>query len=326
MSDLVPIGSTALEIADANLRRYAYKARGAFAPNTERAIRADTTLFADWCGERGLCSFPAAVDTVTGYVDAMAEVKAPATIRRYVASIAHQHRAGKVDPNPARDGEVGLALKRMHRREDGPGRAQTQAAPLTRKLVDKMLDVPGATLRHLRNRAILAVAYDTLARRSELVALTMADLAVADDGSGTLTIRRSKVDQEGAGSTRYVALDSMQYVRTWIEAAGIVDGPIFRAVNKGGVVGGALTPGEVARTFKTMAAAAGVLAKGIAAISGHSCRVGAAQDMVRHGIEMPHVMQAGGWRTMEMVARYAQHLEARRGGSAKLAELQHRLG
>ena len=211
----------------------------------------------------------------------------------------------------------------MHREQ---GRAQTQAAPLNRKLVEKMLEAPGVTLRHLRNRAILAVSYDTLARRSELVALTMADLATADDGSATITIRRSKADQEGVGSTRYVAPDTMQYVRVWIERAGIRDGHLFRAVNKGGAVGGPLTPGEVARAFKVMAAAVGVPQEGIAAISGHSCRVGAAQDMVKEGIEMPHVMQAGGWRTMEMVSRYAKHLEARRGGSAKLAERQHRLG
>ena len=98
MSELVPVGGSAAEVADANLRRYAEKARGAFAPNTERAIKADTGLFADWCRERGRCSFPADVDTVTAFVDAMAKVKAPATVRRYVASIAHQHRAGKVDP------------------------------------------------------------------------------------------------------------------------------------------------------------------------------------------------------------------------------------
>ncbi len=322
MSDLVSLAGSAVEIADANLVRYADKARGAFAPNTERAIKADTTLFADWCSERGLCSFPSDVDTVTAFVDAMAEVKAPATVRRYVASIAHQHRAGKVEPNPARDGEVGLALKRMHREQ---GCAQAQAAPLNRKLVEKMLEAPGSALRDFRNRAILAMAYDTLARRSELVALTIADLIAADNGSATVTIHRSKTDQEGVGSTRYVAPDSMLHIRAWIGAASIADGHLFRAVNKGGAVGGALTPGEVARVFKAMAEAAGVSAKGITAISGHSCRVGAAQDMVRHGIEMPHVMQAGGWRTMEMVSRYAKHLEAQRGGSAKLAELQSRV-
>jgi len=62
----------------------------------------------------------------------------------------------------------------------------------------------------------------------------------------------------------------------------------------------------------------------VAGISGHSSRVGAAQDMVRHGVELPAVMQAGGWRTGEMVGRYTRRLDARRSGAAKLAVLQNR--
>ena len=47
---------------------------------------------------------------------------------------------------------------------------------------------------------MLAVAYDTLMRRSELVALEVADVELADDGSGTVLVRRSKGDQAGEGA------------------------------------------------------------------------------------------------------------------------------
>jgi hypothetical protein len=80
----------------------------------------------------------------------------------------------------------------------------------------------------------------------------------------------------------------------------------------------------VARIFKRMALAAGLSAAEAARVSGHSSRVGAAQDMVRYGVELPAVMQAGGWRTPEMVARYTRRLDARRSGAAKLAVLQNR--
>jgi hypothetical protein len=43
-----------------------------------------------------------------------------------------------------------------------------------------------------------------------------------------------------------------------------------------------------------------------------------------HGVELPAVMQAGGWRTAEMVSRYTARLDARRSGAAKLAVLQNR--
>ena len=59
-------------------------------------------------------------------------------------------------------------------------------------------------------------------------------------------------------------------------------------------------------------------------ISGHSSRVGAAQDMVQFGVELPAIMQAGGWKTPEMVSRYTARLDVRRSGSAKLAVLQNR--
>lgn len=62
----------------------------------------------------------------------------------------------------------------------------------------------------------------------------------------------------------------------------------------------------------------------VARISGHSSRVGAAQDMVRHGVDLPAVMQAGRWRSPEMVGRYTRRLDARRSGAAKLAERQGR--
>jgi hypothetical protein len=57
----------------------------------------------------------------------------------------------------------------------------------------------------------------------------------------------------------------------------------------------------------------------IAGISGHSTRVGAAQDMVRYGVDLVGAMQAGRWKTSAMVARYSARLLAKRGGMAQIA-------
>ena len=306
-------------VADA-LTEHAYAARGAYSHNTERALRADVAAFTDWCAATGLIALPATPATVAAFVDAMSDQKAPATVRRYVSSVATFHRAARL-PNPCTDEVVRLALKRLHRAR---GRAQAQAAPLTRDLVDRMLAAAGRGSRTLRNRALLAVAYDSLCRRSELVALQRADLETAEHGAGILTIRRSKTDQEGVGQVRYLAPDTMRHVADWLAASGHADGALFRAVGKAGRVGGPLDPGDVARLFKAMAAAAGIASELVASISGHSSRVGAAQDQVRHGVELPAVMQAGGWASPVMVARYSAKLEARRGGAAKLALLQNR--
>jgi hypothetical protein len=61
------------------------------------------------------------------------------------------------------------------------------------------------------NRGGIAI-YVTLCRRSELVALLREDLAIESDGFGTVTIRRSKADQEGEGTIAAVTPDAMRVV------------------------------------------------------------------------------------------------------------------
>jgi hypothetical protein len=79
-----------------------------------------------------------------------------------------------------------------------PAPPQT-AAPLHDVLVAGMLAAAGSTLRDVRNKALLTLGYVTLCRRSELVVLLCEDLEIDSDGFGTVTIRRSKADQEGEG-------------------------------------------------------------------------------------------------------------------------------
>jgi hypothetical protein len=53
------------------------------------------------------------------------------------------------------------------------------------------------------------------------------------------------------------------------------------------------------------------LEKGTAAgLSGHSMRVGAAQDMMIAGLDHIAIMQAGGWKTVDVVARYVENAAA----------------
>ena len=142
-------------------------ASGAFSSNTERALRSDLAIFAAWCAARGERALPAEPETVAAFVDAMAETRAPATVRRYVASIAAAHRALGLEKAPG-NSPVQLALKRMHREK---GRRQDQATGLTWPLRQRLLEAAGDRLIDDRNRALLAVAYDAMLRRAELVSL-----------------------------------------------------------------------------------------------------------------------------------------------------------
>ena len=76
--------------------------------------------------------------------------------------------------------------------------------------------------------------------------------------------------------------------------------------------------------LKAMARRAGLPETVVQGLSGHSARVGAAQDMIAAGIELPAILQAGRWKSTAMVNRYGERLLARRSGAAQLARLQRR--
>ena len=133
---------------------YFEAARGAFSHNTERALRADVEIFASWCRQRVLAALPASAATVVAFIDDMASVKAPATVRRYVSSIATLHRALR-QTNPLQNALIRFALQRMHRLR---GRRQAQVQGLTWPLRNRLLEAAGDRLIDVRNRALLAVA------------------------------------------------------------------------------------------------------------------------------------------------------------------------
>ncbi len=116
----------AAEVGD-QLAVYFEAARGAFSRNTERALRADVEIFATWCRQHVLAALPASAATLVAFIDDMARVKAPSTVRRYVSSIATMHKALR-QTNPLESALVRFALQRMHRLR---GRRQAQVQGLT---------------------------------------------------------------------------------------------------------------------------------------------------------------------------------------------------
>jgi site-specific recombinase XerD len=296
----------------ARLERHARHAQGALAPETERALRKASAAFTGWAAARGVSALPADAETVAAYVDELAgQGRKPASIRQAVWAIAALHRAA-ILPDPSKAEVVRLALKRMGR---SLGTRQRQAAPLGDSEIAQILATAGGDLTAIRDVALVLTMRDLLARRSEVVALDSDDLVPVPGGAGTALIRRSKTDQAGVGEVRWLSPETCTQLRCWLKAAKIDDGPVFRPVNKAGVVGDApLQGGEVSRILKRLAARAGL---DPATISGHSARVGMAQDLVAGGADLAAVMQAGRWKSPTMPARYAERLLAERGAVAR---------
>ncbi len=302
------------------LTAYLEDARGALSGNTVRAVRADLERFAAWCAERGRSPLPASAATVVAYVEAMASERAPATVRRYVSSVATVHKAAG-ERSPLEHVTVRRALKRMHRQR---GCRQRQVRGLTWALRRRLMEAAGGRVIDVRNRAILAVAYDAMLRRSELVALQVVDVTMDRGGSASLLVRRAKNDPDGGGAMLYLHRDSVRLLSEWLGASGISGGPLFRSMRKDGTLGGRLHESQVPRIYKAMAERAGLPEQIVRRLSGHSPRVGAAQDMIASGIGIPAIMQAGRWKNAQMVQRYGERLLAKRNGAAQLARLQKR--
>ena len=113
-----------------NLATWNEAAQGAFASSTQRAYRADSRAFADWCAGESIPPLPASAEAVAGFIRAQARAGcAVASIRRRVSTISRLHRAAGL-PNPCGHELVRLALKAVARER---GTDQRQAAGLTER-------------------------------------------------------------------------------------------------------------------------------------------------------------------------------------------------
>src|SRR3984957_15047819 len=298
------------------LREWQGMAEGAYSANTLRAQKADGAIFQVFCEGRGESFLPADPTTIRAFVEH--EVKAgkkPATVRRYIATIGRAH-VGAGFLNPCSSEAVRLGVKKMGREASA---RQAQARALGWKEIKEFIGSAGQGLRADRERAMLCVAYETLARRAELVALEVRDIEFWPNGTGQALVRRGKTDQQGQGRVAYLSHETVKWLKVWLEHAKISDGSIFRRLIGRNQIGEALHPGSIAPIFKRVAQWIGMPERFVAEVSGHSTRVGAAQDLAELDIDLAAITQAGGWKSPRMPLQYAERINAARSGMARAA-------
>jgi site-specific recombinase XerD len=303
------------------LRHWEQAAARAYPPNTLRAWKADWALYKEWSAARGTALLPADPTTIASYIRECAErAKKPATVNRYLATIARAHLAAGF-LNPCSSEAVRLAVKAMTRTQSV---RQRQARALNWEHIKKFIETAGEGIRADRERALLTVAYDTMARRGELVALNVEDLQFMEDGTGRVLIRRSKTDQAGEGALAYLARDTVRHVQQWLLVADVKEGALFRRLIGRSRVGERLHADQIADIYKRVGRWIGLPAQEVEEISGHSIRVGATQDLLSLNIDLGSVMQAGRWKTTTMPMRYGEHQLSARGAMARAASRQER--
>lgn len=278
---------------------------GAYAPSTMRSYRADIEAYETWCADQGLLPFPAEVDTICDFLEDQGQSMAPSTVRRRLYAIRKVHRLLRL-PDPTHDEEINLSLRRVRRRK---AVRPKQAKGLTRTYLDRFLEIQPDTPRGLRNRAMLSLGYELLTRRSELVALRTEDLEERADGTFRVLIRRSKADPFGEGRIAFTSHRTADLLRAWLDLRGPDIPWLFCPVYQGKPVHRDLSTTTVKRLVKQAAKQAGLDPEEINGFSGHSMRVGAAQDLLQRGFDTAAIMRAGGWKSVNVLARYLEQAE-----------------
>src|SRR6266566_1107024 len=138
------------------------------APATRKAYGTDFRLFAAWCEVKG-AAFLAA--------EAGQGVK-PSTLGRRVAAIRYAHKLATL-PTPT-DAEAVKATVRGIRRTFGG--AKVKKTPAVAARMKGMVATAPDRLSGLRDRALLLLGFAGAFRRSELVALDVADIEQAEAG------------------------------------------------------------------------------------------------------------------------------------------------
>ena len=278
---------------------------GAYAPSTMKSYYSDVGIFVQWCAEQGVDPFPAAVETVCRFLEDQAPGKAPSTVRRRLYAIRKAHRLLRLD-DPTYDEEINLTYRRINRAKRTRPK---QAKGLTRKYLNRFLAVQPDGPRGLRNRAMLLLGYELLTRRSELVALMTDDIEFIGNGTLRVIIRRSKADPFGQGRIAFTSRSTAKALEDWLDWRGPHIRFLFCPIYQDKAINRDLTTCTVKRLVKSSAIAAGLGPEDIAAFSGHSMRVGAAQDLLCAGYDAAAIMRAGGWKSINILGRYLEMAE-----------------
>ena len=303
--DIVPREPASLRALQAADQGVADALEAVLSDNTRRTYDTQWRIFDDWSAEMGLRSLPAEPLTVARYLAARAGSGASiATLRLATSAISKAHEWAKHE-SPCRDPGVRASLKGWGRRLAKP---QRQSGALTADVLavirltavqprkrGRGIETPEQAAERARfDVALVAALSDAGLRRSEAATLTRGDVQRWDDGSGRITVVRSKTDAEAVGAVVAITPAAIQALDA-IRPAGVGSGvKVF-----------GLSESQIARRVKAIAKAAGL--SDWEFFSGHSGRVGMARRMAQNGAPTHEIERQGRWRQGGgMVGRYTR--------------------
>jgi integrase len=243
-----------------------------------------------WCDARGIAALPGDPLAICAYLSERAESgRATGTLDMACTVIRHVHRTtGTEDPIAT---EAVRQVRRGLRRTYGAA-PRRLARPLSVEEIRQIVSgIDRTTPIGIRDAAIILLGYASAMRRSELVALTLADIEHKPAGL-LLHIRQSKTDQEGHGQLVAVAYgqhaltDPVTALNAWRTVRGETPGALFTRIWGKTVSLQPLTGHVPARMFRARAEAAGLDGTRVTA---HSLRAGHATAAALAGVPLDRI-------------------------------------
>jgi site-specific recombinase XerD len=326
LETIVELPAPVASFADAVDAAAQYR-RASRAENTRRAYRSAVARFCDWCAANTQTALPASPETVAAFLAAEARQDlAVNTLRLRHAAIRYLHLlAGHPPPTAATVVATTFAgIKRAHRRPLGK-----KTALVLDRLLPAIQAIP-ETFPGLRDRALLLVGFAAALRPSEIAGLVFDHLTYHADGI-ELYLPWRKNDQDAHGTKLWLPkgrteLCPVTALDTWLAAAAITKGPLFRRiwrlpprrVAKGATPKRAppryrlgsepIDTDAIALIVKQWTGLAGFDA---AAFAGHSLRRGAISSGVAAGVHIARLKQFSGHASLKSLEEYVELDELR---------------
>lgn len=296
--------------------------KGAFAANTWKALQSVMRQWAIWCDQRQLQWLPIQPETMREYLNGLHESGlSVATVKQHYAMMCKIHKHAGL-PSLKDNQIVSLSMRRITRQAVEGGERTGQAIPFRLSDLERVAKAYTTSddLADARDLAFLSLAYNTLLRIAEIGRLRLKDVESGPENRVVLRVGYTKKSLTTDGEIRTLSHGASQRLRMWLEQSRITDPNdfIFCTVDRWGKMRRKNKP--LSNTaMESIFARAWYLTKGqrgvpdekgrYAVWTGHSARVGAAQDMAMNDVELGAIMKQGGWKRVDMVMRYIRNLD-----------------
>jgi integrase len=263
---------------------------------------------------------PEAIDEalVAGGYKAKTGPMALSTLNHRLSVLSSLHRKTPGLENPCSDPRVRELIARTRRAHAKRGERPRGKAALTLEPLEAMVATCDDTLKGLRDRAVLLVGWASGGRRrSEIVGIHCEDLRRIAEDEYLFELGASKTNQAGiaqADDIKPIVGAAGKALSDWLAASGIVTGPVFRSIDKGGSLRGPLSAAAVRSIVKERGLLAGLAGD----FSAHSLRSGFVTEAARQQIPLGETMAMTGHRSVPTVMRYFRAGSVAQSRAAKL--------